>query len=55
VIEEIPQGQEGLDAQAWRRRRVPLAARERIEQPGGQSQRQAVLAFHDQPLRGLPS
>ena len=44
---------EGLDGQAWRRRIVHEAARDRIEHPRGNSQLQAILEFDDQTIRGL--
>jgi hypothetical protein len=55
VIKQMTQGQEGLDAQKWRRRIVHVAARERIEQPRGQGYLQAILEFNDQTIRGLTS
>ncbi len=55
AIEQIAQGQEGLDGQAWRRRIVHVAARERIEHPRGNRQLKAILEFDDQTLRGLTS
>jgi hypothetical protein len=55
AIEQIAQGQQGLDGQAWSRRIVHEAACERIEHPRGNSQLQAILECDDQTLRGLPS
>ena len=55
MIKPMAQGQEGLDAQAWCRRIVHVAARERIEHPRGQGYLQAILEFNDQTLRGLTS
>ena len=55
MIEEITQGQEGLDTQAWCRRIAHAAARERIEHPRGQGYLQALLEFNDKALRGLTS
>ena len=55
MIEQIAQGQEGLDGQTWRRRIMHVAARERIEHPRGNSQLKAILEFDDQTLRGLTS
>ena len=55
MIEQIAQGQEGLDAQAWRRRIAHVAARQRIEHPRGHGQLQAILEFDDQTIRGLTS
>jgi hypothetical protein len=49
----MAQGQEGLDAQEWRRGIVYVAARERIEHPRGNRQLKAILEFNDQTLRGL--
>jgi hypothetical protein len=53
VIEEITQGQEGLDTQAWCRRIAHAATRERIEHPRGNGQLQAIRALDDQTLRSL--
>lgn len=53
AIEQIAQGQEGLDGQAWRRRIVHEAARDWIEHPRGNSQLKAILEFDDQTIRGL--
>ena len=53
AIEQIAQGQEGLDGQTWRRRIVHEAARDRIAHPRGNRQRKAILEFDDQTLRGL--
>jgi hypothetical protein len=55
VIEEITQGQEGLDTQAWCRRIAHAAARERIEHPRGNGQLQAILELDDQTVRSLTS
>ena len=53
AIEQIAQGQEGLDGQTWRRRIMHEAAREWIKHPRGNSQLKAILEFDDQTLRGL--
>jgi hypothetical protein len=55
VIEQSAQGQEGVDGQAWHRRIVHLAARERIEHPRGNSELKTILEFDDQTLGVLPS
>ena len=54
AIEQIAQGQEGLDGQTWRGRIVHEAARDRIEHPCGNRQLKAIWEFDDQTLRGLP-
>ena len=53
MIEQIAQGQEGLDAQTWRRRITDVAARQGIEHPRGNGQLKAILEFDDQTIRGL--
>jgi hypothetical protein len=53
VIEEITQGQEGLDTQAWCRRIAHTATRERIKHPRGNGQLKAILEFNDHTIRGL--
>jgi hypothetical protein len=53
VIEQIAQGQEGLNAQARRRCIAHAAARERIEHPRRNGQLKSILEFDDQTLRGL--
>jgi hypothetical protein len=53
VREEITQGQEGLDAQAWCKRIAHAAARERIEHPRGNGQLQAIRELDDQTIRSL--
>jgi len=50
VIEQIAQGEEGLDAQAWRRRIAHVVACQRIEHPRGESQLKAILELDDQTL-----
>jgi hypothetical protein len=55
VIEEITQGQEGLETQAWCRRIAHAAARKRIEHPRGKGQLQAILELDDQTVRSLTS
>jgi hypothetical protein len=55
VIEQSAQGQEGLDGQAWHRRIIHLAARERIEHPRGNRQLKTIVEFDDQTLRVLSS
>ena len=55
MIEEITQGQEGLDTQTWCRRIAHAAAREWIEHPRGNGQLQAILEFDDQTVRSLTS
>jgi hypothetical protein len=55
VIEQRAQGQEGLDGQAWHRRIVYLAARERIEHPRGNSELKTIREFDNQTLQVLPS
>jgi hypothetical protein len=55
VIEQSAQGQEGLDGQAWHRRIVHLAARERIEHPRRNRELKTILEFDDQTLRVLSS
>ena len=55
MIEESTQGQEGLDTQAWCRRIMHEAARERLEHPRGNGQLQAILEFDDQTVRSLTS
>ena len=55
MIEQIAQGQEGLDAQARRRCIAHAAARQRIKHPRGNSQLKALLELDDQTLRGLTS
>jgi hypothetical protein len=55
AIEQIAQGQEGLDSQTWRRRLVHEAARDRLEHPRRNRQLKAILEFDDQTLRGLTS
>jgi hypothetical protein len=55
VIKQMTQGQEGLNAQAWRRRIVHVAARQWIEHPRGQGYLQAILEFNDKTIRGLTS
>ena len=47
---QIAQGEEGLDAQAWRRRIAHVVACQRIEHPRGKSQLTAILELHDQTL-----
>ena len=54
-VEESPQGQEGLDTEAWCRRIAHAAARERIEHPRGNGKFQAILELDDQTLRSLTS
>jgi hypothetical protein len=49
----MAQSQEGLDAQAWRRRIVYEAARDWIEHPRGNGQLKAILEFNDHTIRGL--
>jgi len=46
VIEQIAQGEEGLDVQAWRRRIAHVVACQRIEHPRGDSQLQAILELN---------
>jgi hypothetical protein len=53
VIEQIAQGKESLDAQAWRRRIAHVVACQRIEHPRGNRQLKAILEFDDQAIRGL--
>jgi hypothetical protein len=53
VLEEITQGQEGLDAQAWCRRIAHAAARERLEHPRRDGQLKAIRELDDHTLRGL--
>ena len=50
VIAQIAQGEEGLDAQAWRRRIAHVVACQRLEHPRGDSQLKALLELHDQTL-----
>jgi hypothetical protein len=50
VIEQIAQGEEGLDAQAWRRRIAHVVACQRIEHPRGDSQLKAILELNDQTI-----
>jgi len=50
VIEQIAQGEESLDAQAWRRRIAHVVACQRIEHPRGDSQLKAILELHDQTI-----
>jgi hypothetical protein len=50
VIEQSAQGEEGLDAQAGRRRIAHVATCQRIEHPRGDSQLKAILELHDQTL-----
>ena len=47
AVEQSAQGQEGLDRQAWRRRIVHQATRDRIEHPRRNRQLQAILEFND--------
>jgi hypothetical protein len=54
-MEQIVQGQEGLDGETRCRRIAHAAARERIEHPRGNSQLKAILEFDNQTLRGLTS
>jgi hypothetical protein len=53
VIEQIAQGQEGLNAQAWGWRIADVAACQGIEHPRGNGQLQAIRELEDQTLRGL--
>ena len=53
AIEQIAQGQEGLDGQAWCWRIVHEAACDGIEHPRGKSQLKAILEFDDHTIRGL--
>ena len=55
MIEESAQDPEGLDGQAWHRRIMHLAARERIEHPCGNRELKTILEFDDQTLGVLPS
>jgi hypothetical protein len=55
VIEQIAQGQEGLDAQAWGWRITDVAACQGIEHPRGNRQLKAILECDDQAIRGLTS
>jgi hypothetical protein len=50
AIEQVAQGQKGLDGQTWRRRIMHEAARNWIEHPRGNSQRKAILEFDDQTI-----
>jgi hypothetical protein len=52
--QQVTQGDEGLDGQAWYRRLMHAAACERIEHPRGHRQLQAILELDAQTLRGLP-
>ena len=52
-IAQVAQGEEGLDAQARRRRIAHVVACERIEPPRGESQLKAILELDDQTLCGL--
>ena len=53
MIEQIAQGQEGLNAQAWGWRIADVAACQGIEHPRGNGQLKAILELEDQTLRGL--
>jgi hypothetical protein len=55
VIEQIAEGPEGLDAQAWRRGITYVAARKRIEHPRGNGHLKAIPEFNNQAIRGLTS
>jgi hypothetical protein len=50
AVEQSAQGQEGLDHQAWRRRIVHKATRDRIEHPRGNRQLKALREFDDQTI-----
>ena len=50
MIAQIAQGEEGLDAQAGRRRSAHVVACQRIEHPRGDSQLKAILERDDQTL-----
>ena len=50
AIEQIAQGQKGLDGQTGRRRIMHEAARNWIEHPRGNSQLKAILEFDDQTI-----
>ena len=53
MIEQIAQGQEGLDAQTWSWRIADVAACQGIEHPRGNGQLKAILELDDQTIRGL--
>ena len=55
AIEQLAQGQEGVNGQTGCRRIVHEAARDRIEHPRGNRELKAIREFDDQTLRGLPS
>jgi len=55
VSAQSAQGEESLEAQAWRRRIAHVAAREWIEHPRGHGPRKALREREDQTIRSLTS